>query len=101
MKVVNLHAAKTHLSRLVDAAAGGEDVVIAKAGKPMVRLVPVAIKRRRGGFGRDRGRMRIGDDFNAPLPHDLLRAGGHDDDDLSAGVSRLRRAARPPSLHEI
>ena len=42
MKTVNLHAAKTHLSRLVDEAAAGEDVVIAKAGKPMVRLVPVA-----------------------------------------------------------
>jgi prevent-host-death family protein len=42
MKTVNLHAAKTHLSRLVDDAVAGQVVVIAKAGKPMVRLVPVA-----------------------------------------------------------
>ncbi len=42
MKTVNIQEAKTHLSRLVEEAAGGEDVVIAKAGKPMVRLVPVS-----------------------------------------------------------
>lgn len=41
MKTVNIHEAKTHLSRLVDEAASGEVVVIAKAGKPMVRLVPL------------------------------------------------------------
>jgi len=46
-KVFNLHAAKTHLSRLVDEAVHGEEIVIAKAGKPVVRLVPVANKRRR------------------------------------------------------
>ena len=76
MKTVNLHAAKTHLSRLVDAAVEGEDVVIAKAGKPMVRLVPVAPKRRRTGFGADKGKIWISDDFDAPLPDDLLRAFG-------------------------
>ncbi len=42
MKTVNIQEAKTHLSRLVEEAAGGEDVIIAKAGKPMVRLVPVS-----------------------------------------------------------
>jgi len=76
MKTVNLHAAKTHLSRLVDEAVEGEEVIIAKAGKPMVRLVPVAPKRRRTGFGADRGRIWISDDFDAPLPDDLLRAFG-------------------------
>lgn len=76
MKVVNLHAAKTHLSRLVDAAAGGEDVVIAKAGKPMVRLVPVAAKPRRMGFGADKGKIWMSADFDAPLPDDILRAFG-------------------------
>jgi prevent-host-death family protein len=42
MKTVNIHEAKTHLSRLIEEAAAGEEVVIAKAGKPMVKLVPVA-----------------------------------------------------------
>ena len=76
MTTVNLHAAKTHLSRLVDEAVAGKDVVIAKAGKPMVRLVPVEPKRRRTGFGADKGQIWISDDFDAPLPDDLLRLFG-------------------------
>jgi prevent-host-death family protein len=76
MKIVNLHAAKTHLSRLVDQAARGDDVVIAKAGTPMVRLVAVATKRERPGYGADRGRIRISADFDAPLPDDLLKLFG-------------------------
>ena len=75
MKPVNLHAAKTNLSRLVDAAVGGEEVIIAKAGKPMVRLVPFTTTRRTG-FGADKGKIWISDDFDAPLPHDTLRAFG-------------------------
>jgi prevent-host-death family protein len=76
MKTVNLHTAKTHLSRLVDEAAAGQDVVIAKSGKPMVRLVPVTASARRTGFGSLRGKIRIRKDFDAPLPDDLLRAFG-------------------------
>ena len=76
MTTVNLHAAKTNLSRLVDEAVNGKEIVIAKAGKPMVRLVPVERKRRRAGFGADRGKIWIADDFDAPLPDDLLRAFG-------------------------
>jgi prevent-host-death family protein len=75
MKLVNLHAAKTHLSRLVDDAATGQDVVIAKAGKPMVRLVPVR-PAKRTGFGDLKGRIAIAEDFDAPLPDDVLRAFG-------------------------
>jgi len=75
-KVFNLHAAKTHLSRLVDEAVHGEEIVIAKAGKPVVRLVPVATKRRRTGFGADRGKIRIRGDFDAPLPHHVLQLFG-------------------------
>jgi prevent-host-death family protein len=74
MATVNLHAAKTHLSRLVDKAMAGEDVVIAKAGKPMVRLVPVQAKHRRTGFGTLKGQLRISEDFDAPLPDEVLRA---------------------------
>jgi prevent-host-death family protein len=76
MKIVNLHAAKTHLSRLVDDAAVGEEIVIAKNGRPMVRLVPVASRARRTGFGTLKGRIRISEDFDAPLPDPLLRAFG-------------------------
>jgi prevent-host-death family protein len=52
-KIVNMHEAKTNLSKLAEAASKGEDIIIAKAGKPYVRLVPVAAKQKRvlGGFG--------------------------------------------------
>ena len=76
MKLVNLHAAKTHLSRLVDEAAKGEDVVIAKNGKPVVRLTPVAAGGRRRIAGSLKGKIWISDDFDAPLPDDLARAFG-------------------------
>ena len=76
MKAINLHAAKTHLSRLVDKAVAGEEVVIAKAGRPMVRLVPTAATGRRTGFGSLKGRIRIADDFDAPLPKGMLRGFG-------------------------
>jgi prevent-host-death family protein len=75
---VNLHAAKTSLSRLVDEALAGQEIVIAKAGKPMVRLVPVVRQTRRQGFGADKGKIRVSDDFDAPLPPDVLRSFGID-----------------------
>ena len=73
-RIVNLYTAKTHLSRLVDEAAAGDEIVIAKAGKPRARLVPVApsIARRRPGGAK--GRIRIGKDFDDPLPPDILAA---------------------------
>jgi prevent-host-death family protein len=76
VKAVNIHAAKTHLSRLVDEAAAGADIVIAKAGKPMVRLVPVVSRGRRRGFGAMKGRIRIAASFDAPLPAAIARAFG-------------------------
>ena len=75
-KIFNLHAAKTHLSRLVDEAVHGEEIVIAKAGTPVVRLVPVANTRRRTGFGADRGKIRIRGDIDAPLPANVLQLFG-------------------------
>lgn len=77
-KQVNLHAAKTTLSQLVDEAVAGQDIVIAKAGKPMVRLVPVARETRRRGFGADKGKISISEDFDAPLPPEILRSFGID-----------------------
>lgn len=70
--VYNLYEAKTALSRLVDRAAAGEEIVIAKAGIPMARLVPVArktAKRQPGGW---EGQLTIGEDFDDELPADLL-----------------------------
>lgn len=75
MRIVNMHEAKTHLSRLVELAAAGEEIVIAKSGKPVVRLAPYAaeVLREPGGL---RGKMRIAEDFDAPLPDDVASAFG-------------------------
>lgn len=75
-RTVNLHAAKTHLSRLVEEAVNGEEIIIARAGRPAVRLVPVTNTRRRRGFGADKGRISVSRDFDAPLPDAVLRAFG-------------------------
>ncbi|PTM42015.1 type II toxin-antitoxin system Phd/YefM family antitoxin [Bosea sp. 124] len=73
MKTVNIHAAKTHLSRLVEDVAAGEEVIIAKHGKPMVRLVPLEAVRPKRQLGLLAGQARIPDDFDAPLPDDVLK----------------------------
>lgn len=72
MKTVNIHEAKTHLSRLLVEVAAGEEIVIAKAGKPIARIVPVAGRRPERVLGIDAGRVVIGDDFDAPLPDEML-----------------------------
>jgi prevent-host-death family protein len=69
--IVNVHEAKTHLSRLLARVAAGDEVVIAKAGKPIARLIPVALSNRRS-LGEDRERVLIADDFDAPLPEEIL-----------------------------
>jgi len=71
MTMVNIHAAKTHLSRLVDQAAAGDEIVIARAGKPVARLVPLAEKPKRI-LGLLKGQLKIPKDFDAPLPDDVL-----------------------------
>jgi prevent-host-death family protein len=70
-QTVNIHEAKTHLSRLLDKVAQGEEVTIAKAGKPIARLVPVAAPGHRA-LGLDAGRVVVSDDFDDPLPEGLL-----------------------------
>jgi prevent-host-death family protein len=74
MRTVNIHAAKTHLSRLVDDAAGGEEIIIAKAGKPVARLMPLAPARPKRRLGILAGRMKVPKDFDAPLPDEILDA---------------------------
>lgn len=72
---VNIHEAKTHLSRLLQRVASGEEITIARAGKPIARLVPLAPEKRKiRSLGMDRGRIWIADDFDAPLPDELLKA---------------------------
>jgi prevent-host-death family protein len=70
---VNIHEAKTHLSRLLQRVAGGEEVTIARAGVPVARLVAVETKKKKRPLGMDRGRVWVADDFDAPLPDGILR----------------------------
>ena len=68
MKTVNLYEAKTRLSELAGAAAGGEEIVIARHGKPLARLMPVEGRKRSDFFGMDRGLVVIADDFDETPP---------------------------------
>jgi prevent-host-death family protein len=72
-KTVNLHAAKTHLSRLVDEAAAGQEIVIAKAGIPVARLVMFRKQSKPRKPGLLKGQIRIAKDFDAPLPAELMK----------------------------
>ena len=74
MKQVNIHQAKTELSKLVERAEAGEEVIIARAGKPAAKLVPLTTVGKRRRLGLLDGKFRIPDDFNAPLPESVLRA---------------------------
>ena len=74
MQTVNIHEAKTHLSRLIEEVAEGEEVVIAKAGKPVVRMVPFVKPKSPRRLGGLKGKIRTTDDFDAPLPDELLAA---------------------------
>lgn len=71
MQTVNIHQAKTQFSKLVDAALHGEEIVIAKAGKPAVKLVPFT-KATPRKFGVLKGKIKIAKDFDAPLPDNIL-----------------------------
>jgi prevent-host-death family protein len=73
-RTVNLYEAKTKLSELVDRAAAGEEIVIAKAGKPKARLGPLTPTRPRRKPGVWKGKVWIADDFDAPLPPEILDA---------------------------
>ena len=77
---VSLYDAKTHLSSLVERAAQGEEIVIAKSGKPKARLVPLADPdtRRLRVPGKGKGTVWIAPDFDAPLPAEVLRLFGED-----------------------
>jgi prevent-host-death family protein len=72
MVEVNIHEAKTHLSRLLSRVAAGEEIIIAKAGEPVARLVPFRRPKKKRSLGMDKGLFQVPEDFGAPLPDDLL-----------------------------
>lgn len=72
MEPVNIYDAKTRLSQLVDLAASGEDVVVSRNGKPLVRITRLENTKRRITLGVLKGRLTVPDDFDAPLPGDVL-----------------------------
>ncbi len=72
-RTVNVHEAKTHFSRLLDRAAAGEEIVLAKAGKPVARLVPLATTHGRRVPGSAKGIIVIRKNFDTPLPRSTRR----------------------------
>jgi prevent-host-death family protein len=70
--VFNIHDAKTNLSRIVDDVAAGAEVIIAKAGKPMARLVPIDLAVKSKKLGLLKGKIKVSDDFNTPLDDETL-----------------------------
>lgn len=74
MQTVNIHEAKTQFSKLIEAVAHGEEIVIAKAGKPAAKLVPVQTQKPIRKPGALKDKIKIADDFDAPLPDDLQAA---------------------------
>ena len=73
MVTVTIHAAKTHLSRLIERAEAGEEIVIARRNRPVVRLVPVERSHPERRFGSMKGKVWVGPEFFEPLPEDELR----------------------------
>jgi prevent-host-death family protein len=75
METINIHQAKTNLSRLLSRVENGEEIIISNRGVPIAKLVPFRTNSdRRSSLGQDRGRFVVPDDFNAPLPKEILAA---------------------------
>jgi prevent-host-death family protein len=72
MTAINIYAAKTQLSKLVERAAAGKDVIIARGGKPIARLTRLDSPARTIRFGLLKGKIKVSKDFDAPLPEDVL-----------------------------
>lgn len=74
MRSINIHEAKTQLSRLAEDVAAGEEIIVAKAGKPKMKLVPIDSRKKEIKFGALKGKIWIREDFDAPLPPEILDA---------------------------
>lgn len=77
--LVNIHHAKTNFSKLIQKVLKGEDIIIARDGHPLVRLVPYTEKASERHGGQLKGLIKINEDFEAPLPEDLLKLFYQDD----------------------
>ncbi len=73
MDTVNLYEAKTKLSQLVERAAAGEEIIIAKAGRPLARLGPLAKRTTPRPLGLYTGQVKVGPDFDDPLPDEIMQ----------------------------
>jgi len=73
MEKVNIHAAKTHFSKLIQRVQDGEEIVIAKSGTPVARLVPAGPGAKRRVPGSARGMFTMSDDFDDPLPDEIMK----------------------------
>lgn len=71
---MNIHEAKTHLSRLIQRVARGEEITLAKAGRPVAKIVPLAPKVTRRKPGSARGQIIVSKDFDAPLPKEIQKS---------------------------
>lgn len=74
MHAINIHNAKTRFSKLIEAVMQGEEIIIAKAGKPAARLIPYESKKNPRKFGVLKGKIKISKDFDAPLSEDIVKA---------------------------
>jgi prevent-host-death family protein len=73
MTVINIYDAKTQLSKLIEEAAAGNDVIIARGGKPVARLTRLATPKRKLKFGVLKGKVKVSADFDAPLPVEISK----------------------------
>lgn len=71
--LVNIHDAKTHFSKLINQAIKGDEIIIARGGKPVIRLVPYTEETQERRGGQFKGLIQISDDFDAPLPEEILK----------------------------
>jgi prevent-host-death family protein len=89
---VNIHQAKTHLSKLLRRTMAGEEIIIARAGVPIARLVSIERARTPFPLGLDRGAYEVPEDFDAPLPHEVIAA--FEGKALSIGTRAMRGGKR-------
>ena len=75
-KQVNVNHAKTHLSKLLAEVEKGHEIVVARAGKPVAKIIPFKEKKNRMTFGDWKGKIWIAEDFDAPLPDELMKDWG-------------------------